>query len=282
MWQIREGQSKSILSRTSGFIKEAGFTHSLSPARNCTYGCTYCYVPTMGIYGGLRAGDASHWGEFTVIKSNAAELLLGSLSKDQAIYCSPLVDPYQPAERQRQLMPSVLRAVLARPPLVFALQTRGSLILRDLPILRELASVTRLRISFSVTTDRDDVRRRYEPHCEPNSERLKVIEQLAGSGLIVHATLAPLLPCHPETLARLGLEVTGRDLIGDPLHQKLTKPRGATTRAAALRLAQRFGEEEWFEPGFQESVVRRIGDVAWREGRRFQIGPAGFRTLVQP
>ena len=46
--------SKTILSPTSGFIAEAGFTHSLTPARNCTFGCTYCYVPTMGIYGGLK------------------------------------------------------------------------------------------------------------------------------------------------------------------------------------------------------------------------------------
>jgi DNA repair photolyase len=50
---IRSTLAKSILTKTSGFIAEAGFTHSLSPARNCTFGCTYCYVPTMGVYGGL-------------------------------------------------------------------------------------------------------------------------------------------------------------------------------------------------------------------------------------
>jgi DNA repair photolyase len=192
-----------------------------------------------------------------------------------------LVDPYQPAERERRLMPSVLNAVLERPPLVFTLQTRGPLILRDLTILREVAMVTRLRISFSLTTDRDDVRRRYEPHCESNSDRIKAMEILAANGLEVYATLAPLLPCHPETLAKQGLDTTGRDLIGDPLHERYTKPRGATTRSAAVRLAQRFGEEEWFEPKFQESVVRRIGDVAEQLGRKFRIGPAGFQALAQ-
>jgi DNA repair photolyase len=281
MWQIHETQAKSILTRTSGFIKQAGFTHSLSPSRNCTYGCTYCYVPTMGIYGGLRPGDANHWGEFTVLKSNAGELLQGSLAAGQAIYCSPLVDPYQPAERDRPLMPSVLGAVLERPPRVFTLQTRGPLILRDLPILREVATVTQMRISFSLTTDRDDVRRRYEPHCEPNSDRVKAMETLAANGLEVYATLAPLLPCHPETLARLGLDATGRDLIGDPLHERSTKPRGATTRSAAVRLAQRFGEQEWFQPEFQQVIVRRIGEVAKQYGRNFRIGPEGFRILAQ-
>ena len=99
---VFESESRSILSPTTGFIAEAGFTHSLTPARNCTYGCSYCYVPTMGVYGGLKPDDWRHWGEFTTFKTNAAELLRNALRSDQMIYCSPLVDPYQPAEAERQ------------------------------------------------------------------------------------------------------------------------------------------------------------------------------------
>ena len=68
---IYHAEARSILTTTSGFIAEAGFTHSLSPARNCTFGCTYCYVPTMGIYGGLKPADWQHWGRFTTFKANA-------------------------------------------------------------------------------------------------------------------------------------------------------------------------------------------------------------------
>ena len=100
-FQILETEAKSILSATTGFIAEAGFTHSLTPARNCTFGCTYCYVPTMGIYGGLKPDDWRHWGHFTTFKTNAPELLRRQLRADQVIYCSPLVDPYQPAEESR-------------------------------------------------------------------------------------------------------------------------------------------------------------------------------------
>ena len=95
--QIRHAEARGILTPTSGFIAQAGFTHSLSPARNCTFGCTYCYVPTMRIYGGLKPEDWQHWGQFTTFKSNAAELLRKSLRPDQIVYCSPPVDPYQPA-----------------------------------------------------------------------------------------------------------------------------------------------------------------------------------------
>ena len=131
---VFETDARSILSPTSGFIAEAGFTHSLTPARNCTFGCTYCYVPTMGVYGGLKPDDWTHWGQFTTFKSNAAELLRKSLRANQKIYCSPLVDPYQPAEEARQLMPAILDAVIETPPLVFTIQTRGPVIVRDFSV----------------------------------------------------------------------------------------------------------------------------------------------------
>jgi DNA repair photolyase len=97
-FQVLESPAASILSVTSGYIAQAGFTHSLSPARNCTFGCSYCYVPTLRIYGGLKPDDWRHWGQFTTFKSNAPELLGRQLREHQIIYCSPLVDPYQPAE----------------------------------------------------------------------------------------------------------------------------------------------------------------------------------------
>ena len=48
---IFEGNVRTALSQTTGFIEQAGFTHSLTPARNCTYGCVYCYVPTLSVSG---------------------------------------------------------------------------------------------------------------------------------------------------------------------------------------------------------------------------------------
>src|ERR1700685_125606 len=89
--KIRQTVARTILSPTAGFIAEAGFTHSLTPARNCTFGCTYCYVPTMRIQGGLKPEDWQRWGQFTTFKVNAAELLRRELRPHQRIYCSPMV-----------------------------------------------------------------------------------------------------------------------------------------------------------------------------------------------
>lgn len=274
---IRNAKAGRILSPASGFIAEAGFTHSLTPARNCIFGCTYCYVPTMRVFGGLKPEDWRRWGQFTTFKSNAAELLKEELRGHQRIYCSPLVDPYQPAEAEVQMMPRVLDAVLDHPPRVFTVQTRGPLILRDLARLRRIPG---LRVSFTVTTDREEVRRLYEPLCASIEERLAAIRVLRDAGIETYATLSPLLPCDPETLARMAIEATGRDLIGDPLHVRSAKPRGATTRDAAWRISEVRGFTEWLDGDFQNGVVERIRLAAQEAGREFAVGPGGFARLA--
>jgi DNA repair photolyase len=62
----------------------------------------------MGIYGGLKPADWNNWGRFTTFKSNAPALLRAELRPGQTIYCSPLVDPYQPAEESEGRMPRLL------------------------------------------------------------------------------------------------------------------------------------------------------------------------------
>ncbi len=277
---VHSQRARTILSQTSGFIAAAGFTHSLTPARNCLFGCTYCYVPTLRIFGGLKPVDWQHWGRHTTIKTNAAELLKRQLSQEQRIYCSPLVDPYQPAEAQAQLMPDILESLCSQPPAVFALQTRGNLILRDLEPLLELSRQTRLRVSFSLTTDCDEVRRLYEPHCDAIQERLRVISCLSDAGIAVYCTLAPLLPCDPVRLAEAALGVTRHGVIADPLHSRDGKPRGATTRPEGLRVSEANGYEQWHAPGFQAGVVAAIRARVEAAGREFGAGTAGFRMLA--
>ncbi len=280
-FELFETPARSVLSKTTGFIAEAGFTHSLTPARNCTFGCSYCYVPTMRIYGGLKPDDWQHWGQFTTFKSNAPDLLEGQLRGDQVIYCSPLVDPYQPAEEYEQLMPRILDQLLDRPPKVFAIQTRGPLILRDLARLAELSQRTTLRVSFSITTNREPVRKLFEPHCATIDCRLRAIRELRQAGIQTFATLAPILPCDPEDLAQMALDATDQSIIADPLHIRSVKLRGATTRDAAFAISDRHGFSEWLEAGFQRDVVERMASAVHSAGRRFATGTEGFGWLAQ-
>lgn len=277
---IYQSPARSILSPVSGFLAEAGFTHSLTPARNCTFGCSYCYVPTMRVQGGLRQEDWRHWGEFTTFKSNASELLSRSLRPGQKVYCSPLTDPYQPAESTERLMPGILEAVIRSPPKVFVIQTRGSLILRDLPLLTELSARTRLRVSFSVTTNRDDVRQIFEPRCALVGERWRTVRALTDAGIDTSVALAPILPCDPEALVDRAIACSSGPLIADPFHVRLAKRSGATTRAAAWAICERHGWSEWLDPVFQQAILARMAQRACLSGREFGHGPAGFGLLA--
>jgi DNA repair photolyase len=278
---IFQTQARSILSPTTGFIAAAGFTHSLTPARNCTFGCTYCYVPTLRIYGGLKPEDWKRWGQFTTVKANAAALLARQLRPAQRIYCSPLVDPYQPAEADAKLMPAILDALCANPPAVFVVQTRGPLIVRDIDALRALARRTRLRVSFSLTTDREDVRKLFEPRCAPLQERLDAMAALRDAGIEVYAALAPLLPCDPEALTQIALEKTSLPIVADPLHIRATKACGATTREQGVRVAVLHGFSRWLESEFQTECTAAMRRQAENAGRSFATGPEGFSCLAQ-
>lgn len=178
-------------------------------------------------------------------------------------------------------MPLVIDRLIDSPPRVFVIQTRGPLILRDLSLLQKLSKRTTLRISFSITTNREPIRRLFEPHCATFAERLRVIRELRCAGIRTHATLAPLLPCDVEELVGEAITASGEDLVGDPLHIRAVKRRGATTRDAAWKIAAHHGYQEWFDAAFQARLVEQIRDIAEAAGKRFATGPEGFSWLTR-
>jgi hypothetical protein len=104
---------------------------------------------------------------------------------------------------------------------------------------------------------------------------------LRDAGIVVFATLAPLLPCDPEALAAQAMDATDTDLIGDPFHIRSTKKSGATTRWQAVKIAEHHGHTEWFDPEFQNTIVERIRRAAGARGRKFATGPEGFAWLAK-
>jgi len=234
----------------------------------------------MRVQAGLRPDDWKHWGAQTTFKSNAAELARRALRAHQAIYCSPLTDPYQPAESDARLMPGLLEAVAEHPPRAFVIQTRGSLILRDIDLLRAAAQKTILRVSFSITTDRETVRRIFEPHCAPIGERWRTVEALQAAGVETSVAIAPILPSNPEALIERAAGCSGGPIIADPLHVRAVKRSGATTRDAAISICNRHGWNDWLDPAFQRDVLARMSEAATAAGREFGYGPAGFGLLL--
>jgi DNA repair photolyase len=103
------------------------------------------------------------------------------------------VDVYQRAEGRYKLMPQILAALrdFANP---FSILTKGTLILRDLDLLKQAASVTDVGLSFSVGFLDETVWRSVESGTPSPRRRLDAVRTLTDAGFSVGVLMAPILP----------------------------------------------------------------------------------------
>src|SRR3989304_2377351 len=100
--------------------------------------------------------------------------------------------PYQPVERRRGLTRTILEAILdsdVQPRLT--IQTRSPLVTRDIDLFERFK---KLRINVTITTDSEDVRRRYEPRCPQIRARMKAASALSAAGVRIGISISPMLP----------------------------------------------------------------------------------------
>jgi DNA repair photolyase len=132
-----------------------------------------------------------------VVKVNAPELLRKQLSnkrwKGEHIAMGTATDPYQRAEGRYQLMPKIIRA-LTDYQNPFSILTKGTLILRDLELLKEAATVTDVSTALSIPTQDTDAWRRSEPGTPHPRKRIEAVAKLNDSGIPCGVMIAPILP----------------------------------------------------------------------------------------
>jgi DNA repair photolyase len=132
-----------------------------------------------------------------VVKVNAPELLRAELRRPrwgrEHIAMGTNVDPYQRAEGRYRLMPPILEALrdAANP---FSILTKGTLVLRDLDLLREAAAVTDVTVNVSVGHADETLWRGVEPGTPAPRARLDVCRTLTDAGIGCGVLMAPILP----------------------------------------------------------------------------------------
>jgi DNA repair photolyase len=151
---------KTLLNKGTGFL--SGYTHSLNPYTGCTFGCSYCYVRQMPV----STFRSEAWGTWVDIKMQAADILRKELRKAKSkgkvtIFMSSSTDPYQPAEYKEAVTRSLLEVMVEDPPDFLFVQTRSPLVRRDTDLLLRLED--RVRVSMTVETDREDIRKHFTP-----------------------------------------------------------------------------------------------------------------------
>ena len=191
--EVRNKTAKSIITRNQS--PDLPFDRSLNPYRGCEHGCVYCYARPSHAYWDMSPG--LDFETRLIAKTNSAELLAKELSRPGYV-CAPInlganTDPYQPVERQYELTRDVLKVLLDyRHPVTIV--TKGSLILRDLDLLSELAQQNLVSVMISLTTLDDDLKRILEPRAAAPAARLRAIRVLHENRVPVGVLCAPMIP----------------------------------------------------------------------------------------
>lgn len=155
-------RAKSIITKNDS--PDIGFDQSINPYRGCEHGCIYCYARPSHAYMNLSPGLDFETHIF--YKHEAAKLLEAEINKPSYV-CKPIVigantDPYQPAEGKLKVTRSLLEVALKHQHPI-GIITKGSLIERDLDLLKELAAKQLVKVAITITTLSTELKKILEP-----------------------------------------------------------------------------------------------------------------------
>ncbi|KAB6715341.1 radical SAM protein [Roseobacter sp. TSBP12] len=171
------------------------FDRSINPYRGCEHGCSYCFARPTHAYLGLSAG--LDFETRLTRKKGAAEVLARELSAASytvaPIAIGTNTDPYQPIEARDRVMRGLLEVLSAHNhPLTIT--TKGTLIERDIDLLKPMAAKGLVQVGLSVTTLGSRLSRQLEPRAPVPARRLKTMRLLADAGIPVRVMIAPIIP----------------------------------------------------------------------------------------
>ncbi|MDR6941928.1 PA0069 family radical SAM protein [Mucilaginibacter pocheonensis] len=191
--QLFEETPKKIVSESNS--PDLSHMYSINPYQGCEHGCIYCYARNSHEYYGFSAG--LDFERKIIVKRNAPELLEQYLNKKNyqpvCIMLSGNTDCYQPIERRLKITRSLLQVFLKyRNPV--SIITKNNVILRDMDILTELATMNLVHVNVSITSLNEQLRQKLEPRTVTATGRLAVIQKLSEQGIPVRVMAAPIIP----------------------------------------------------------------------------------------
>ena len=269
---FHEVLAKSALNR----VPEAShlpFRFTVNTFRGCTHACRYCFARPTHEYLDLDAGE--DFDSQVVVKLNVAAVLRKELRRRswtrETVALGTNTDPYQRAEGRYRLMPGVIGA-LAESRTPFSILTKGTLIRRDLPLLRQAAGQVPVSVGISLAIVDPDLQKRIEPGTPSPRARLSLIRDLADAGLAPHVMVAPVIPYLTDSKAHLD------ELLG-------ALAEAGATGVTAFPLHLRSSTKPWFLEWLAEEHPALIRRYRGLYGRGAYVTPeysSWLRERMQP
>ena len=203
-------KAKTILTKVRDGSEWYGIDYNMNLYRGCSHGCIYCD----------SRSSCYHIDNFDVPrgKENALAILereLASKKQKGVVGIGSMSDTYGPFEKEYEITRGALK-LLSRYGFGVSIDTKSSLVLRDLDLLKEIGEKNSDIVKLTVTTPRDELARIIEPRVCVSSERLKTIRNLSENGIFAGIMMNPVLPFITDgeedirTLVRLAHESGAR------------------------------------------------------------------------
>jgi DNA repair photolyase len=171
------------------------FRYTINPYRGCAHACIYCFARPTHTYLDFNARE--DFEREIVVKVNAPELVRSELAKQSwrgaHVALGTNTDPYQWVEGRYKLLPGIWEAMrdYSNP---CSLLTKSPLLLRDLPLFRELVERTEFVANLSIPTLEEKAWRATEPHTPHPRKRIEAVAELRRNGIPTGVLVAPLIP----------------------------------------------------------------------------------------
>jgi DNA repair photolyase len=278
-----EIRAKSIINRVPE-VSRVPFRWTINPYRGCSHACFYCFARNTHTYLDLDFGQ--DFNSKIVVKVNAEQLLRKELAakswKGEHIAMGTNVDPYQRAEGRYRLMRGILAALrdAANP---FSILTKGSLILRDLDLLKECAEVAQVGTNVSVGFVDRALWRSLEPGTPSPRTRLDVCRKLREASIPCGVLMAPIIPFLSDSESQLEAAVgaiadSGASHVSPIVLHLRTGARewfmqwlAANHPDLVGRYERLYGKGAYAPKAYQEEIGGRVHDLA----ERYAVGGWG-------
>lgn len=235
------------------FVKVKGILsgdNGMNLYRGCSHGCIYCDSRS-------KCYQMDHPFEDIEVKENALELLekaLRSKRKRCMIGTGAMTDPYLPLEGKLGMTRRALELIYAH-GFGVAVQTKSTLILRDLELLADIHHRSKAVVQMTLTTQDDGLCRILEPNVAVTSQRVAALRAFRDAGVPTVVWLSPILPYINDT--RENVEGILESCIEAGVRGILCFNMGLTLRD---------GNREYFYaqldrhfPGMKQRYIRQFG-----------------------